>query len=129
MNMGEEGYAGVPYNLRKRGHYANGHLDQLAGGSGTTPVYVAYLWYFGEFVRGEPQYKIFMGRGQYTNGVFTAFNVNGREFTESDYNTPCKYSNEGDHFFAEVTGDVFGRTLSSCKVAYATGGIPYLPIM
>merc|ERR1719203_2534930 len=123
------GYAGVPYTLLKEGHYANGHLDQLAGREGEVPVFVAYLWYSGEILNGEPQYRIFLAKGKYVNGSFTAFNTSGADFTEDDYNTPPLCSDEGDHFFAKVSGDEFKEVISSVQVVYATGGIPYLPIM
>lgn len=129
MNMGREGYAGVPYNLRKRGHYANGHLDVFAGPMGEHPIYVSYLWYTGEVIDGQPQYKIMMGRGEYEDGLFTAFHRSGDEFTEDDYNTPCEYSSDGDHFFCETSANEFKDVMNSVQVVYGTGGIPFIPIL
>jgi hypothetical protein len=129
MNMGREGFAGVTYNMRHRGHYANGHLAELTCGVDETPVNVAYLWYQGKVVDGKPDYKIMVGRGVWRGGKYVAIKTDGSEFAEADYEIPCTYSTTGDHFFKETSDLEWGQLLSDVQVAYGVGGIPYLPIM
>lgn len=126
--MGSEGYASVPYNLRHRGGYANGHLASLAG-KDETPVYVSYLWYIGEVVNGKPDAKIFVGKGVFRGGKFVGIRTDGKEFEEKDYDLPCDCSNEGDHFFKETSGPEFNELVKSVQSIYATGGIPFIPVL
>lgn len=129
MNTGPEGYAGVAYNLRHRGQYANGHLGELAGESGETPVYVAYLWYNGEVDKGNYTHSILLAKGAYKDGNFSAQLASGAVFSEEDYSIPSAYGSKGDHWFTEVSGGDFGNVMDEVQVVYATGGIPFLTIL
>lgn len=123
-----EGYACLPYNLRNHGHYANGGLEQFCGNE-DCPVYVAYLWYIGQMKDGKPDYQIFVGKGEWRGGKYVAFKTDGTEFTEDDYNLNCSTSSAGDHFFKKTDGSEFRELVGSVASIYATGGIPFIPIL
>lgn len=82
---GTAGHASPDYSLRHVGHFSNGHLEILSQGKPNTPIFLSYLWDEGHTVDGIPQYSIFVMRGYYTDGVFTAQKVTGEDFSESDY--------------------------------------------
>lgn len=128
-DMGPEGYAQVPWNLHHRGFYGNCHVGELACFEEDTPVYIAYLWYNGKLVNGQPDYHIMVGKGAYKGGTFVAYRTaDGGEFTEEDYNEFSSYSTESDHFFGPCSGAEFEELVTSVQVAYGCGGVPYLPI-
>lgn len=122
------GHASADYALRHAGHYSNGHLEILTQGKSDTPIFLSYLWDEGQNANGIPQYSIFVMRGYYRGGVFTAQKVSGEDFSESDYEMLHYPRNNESDRFGKVSPSEFANIVSTVKTIMGCGGSTFRAI-